>query len=385
MAAVAINTAIAIAGLSLMEGMQVQAVKNVTELVVGDAQLHATGYRAEPSVYNALAQPEAVIASADKLGIGAAPRSYGVGLVSATNKSAGATFWGIDPQRERDAFKLAQRLEVGRFLDSDPRQEVVIGRLLARSLEAKLGDEIVAVVGAADGSMGNELYKIVGILKPVSNDIDRGALLMHHEDFASIFVSGGRVHQVAFSLRGGLSSDELRHALADEVEGDELLSWKELMPAFAEMLQANAAGLWVMGLIFGLAAALGVMNTMLMATHDRVREYGVLKALGTPAWKILRDVAAEAALLALVACAVGVVLGCGAAWYLEVYGIDLSGTGSDQLTFGGVTFSAVWMGYLLPGHVVAAVQLMFGMCVLASLYPGIRVARIDPVKAMTDV
>ena len=145
MTAVGLNAAILIAVYSLMDGLLHQTVANVTDLVIGEAQIHVPKYLVNRSLYKALSEPENILAALDGSGVPAAPRSYGYGLVARESKSAGALFWGIDPVRERHAFKLAGHMLEGRFLGDEPRREIVLGRKLARTLDVELGSELVVV------------------------------------------------------------------------------------------------------------------------------------------------------------------------------------------------------------------------------------------------
>jgi ABC-type lipoprotein release transport system permease subunit len=381
--AVALYTAVLIASLALMEGMKRQAVRNATRLVVGDAQLHAKGYLAERSFYQSVDGAQALLAKAARFGYRAVPRSFGAGLLSCGAKSAGATFWGVDSEAERGAFELAQELADGAFLSPAGQREVVIGRKLAKSLAVGVGAELVAVVDGADGSLGNELFRVVGIFKSVSDEFDRGAVVMHQRDFEPLFASGGRVHEIALST-GGRPFAEVQGALGP-VGALELQSWEALLPAVSDMTKMLDATLLIFFVIFFLAAGLGVLNTMLMATHDRVREYGVVKALGATPWRILREVAAEAFLLGLIATGLGLLLGLAVGLYTQTHGLDLSVFGSDSFGFSGIAWDPLWRGVLTADAAATAVCSMWGVCVLASLYPGIKAARLPAVSAMVHV
>ena len=144
------------------------------------------------------------------------------------------------------------------------------------------------------------------------------------------------------------------------------------------------AGLWIYGMIFFLAAGLGVMNTMLMAIFERRREFGVLKALGTSPLQIVRDVALEALLLGLFSTILGALLGVAGAIYLRDVGLDLSMVrgGEIPLAFAGVAFDPVWRGVLDLGVVLKPLVGMWVICVLAAIYPAAKAARLDPVRAM---
>lgn len=384
LSAVALTSAFLIWSLALMEGFRLQMLRSATRLVTGDAQVHAEGYRKDRSFYTALPDPDAVLAAAARAGVLAAPRSFGFGLVSSGNKSAGASYWGVDPQAERAAFELCDEVMRGRYLEDNALPEVVIGRKLAKSLHADVGSELVAVVQAADGSLGNELLTVVGVLKGVGEEIDRGAVMMTRARFDELFAAGGRVHQIALNGQGR-PAEEVVAALTGLPKGSVVETWRELMPTLSDMENLTSASIWLFAVVFFLAAGLGVLNTMLMATHDRVREFGVLKALGATPWRIVRDVATEGFLLALVASSAGALVGCAAALHSQLVGIDLTLFGGGEFSFSGIAFNSLWRAELRAQDVVSAVVTMWVICVVASLYPALKVARLDPARAMSHV
>lgn len=391
-AAIALNTTVLIVTFALMDGMLADTVHNITHLLVGDAQVHASEYRLDRSFYRQISNHQLIMAKAKQADIFAAARSYGYGLVSVGNKSAGALFLGVDPHAERQAFDLANQLLDGEFLpdqrkSGDPENyigEIVLGRKLAKSLNAGTGCEIVAVVQAADGSMGNELFKVRGILKTVGDEVDRAAAIIHREDFNRLFASDGIVHEIAFNAKGRMKPEEVTRLLESVTDGLELVTWKQLMPAMANMVGMWDAFMWIFSLIFFLAAGMGVMNTMLMATFERIREFGMIKAMGATPWRIVLDVAAEAFILALVSTAIGALLGLSANIYFHAKGLDLSWVGGDVVV-SGVAFNSIWKATLTIPAVINPVITMWVVCVLAALYPAIKAARLNTVKAINHV
>jgi len=133
LAAVTLNTAILIAAYALMDGMVKHMVRNATNIVMGEAQVHAEGYREDLSFYKSINNPDAVLKAAKSHDIGAAPRSYGYGLVSVGKKSSGALFWGIEPSIEQEAFDLAKHIQHGQFLSDTPWPGYCIGEEAGRS------------------------------------------------------------------------------------------------------------------------------------------------------------------------------------------------------------------------------------------------------------
>jgi ABC-type lipoprotein release transport system permease subunit len=375
---------ILITSYGLMEGMLDQMVRNATQLVTGEAQLHAPGYLSDRSLYKTLAGPEDTLAALRKQSIEAAPRAYGYGLVSQGTKSAGALFWGAEPEMEKETFDLAGHLSEGRYLGSEPRKELVMGKKLARSLNAKLGSEVVVLVQASDGSMGNELFTVTGIFKSAGEGIDRSGAVMHLDDFRELFVMPRGIHEIAVNTRERIPLEKLSDLLSSAAPEAEVKTWRQLLPIISDMLQLSGASMSLFGAIFFIAAGLGVMNTMLMATYERSHEFGLLKALGTSPWRIVRDVTIEAWLLACVSTVFGVISGVAASYALQEIGLDTSKF-AGETTIAGVAFDPVWRASLNLMSVVQPVIIMWIVCVVASLYPAAMSARLDPVKSMHAV
>jgi len=385
MAAVSLNVAILIASTGLMEGMMVNFLSNATNLIVGEGQIHVPKFLVDRSMYKSLIDPEEILDRLKREGIPASARSYGFGLVAHETKSAGALFWGIDPEVERNVFDLAKNVLHGEFISSRAEGGIVLGKKLARSLSVSVGDEIVVVVQAADGSLGNELYTVTGILKSAGDSIDRDTAILHRADFEALFVSGGRIHEIAINSRGAIPLETLNTIASRAAPEAEVKTWRQLMPSLSDMVNLFDVSMWFFWMIFFLAAAMGVMNTMLMATFERIKEFGVLKALGTTPWRIIGDVTAEAFVLAFVSTLTGILIGVPMAFYLQEVGLDLSVFASGDVTIAGVAFDPVWRAAVTPKSIYMPVVVMWLICLLASLYPAAIAARLDPVKAMVHV
>jgi ABC-type lipoprotein release transport system permease subunit len=295
----------------------------------------------------------------------------------------------VNPAAERGAFDLHRHLASGSFFDPADAQAgssrpLVLGSKLARSLNAAVGSEIVVVVQAGDGSLGNELFTVVGILKTVSETIDRSAALMTRQDFADLFVAPGFVHEIAFNTHGRISPESVAGMLGSSAAGQDVRTWRQLLPQLAYMVDVYHVAIWIFGSIFFLAAGLGVLNTMLMATFERIREFGVLKALGTSPGRIVVGVSAEAVLMVLAATVIGLAIALPVVSLLQDRGLDMTSLFSS-FTTAGVAFDPIWHAELSWHVVLTPVLALWGVAVLAALWPAAKAARINPVRAMTDI
>ena len=379
--AVALCVAILIIFQALIIGLIEKAVSNTTNLLVGEVQIHAVGFLDDRSIYKSLGNIEKVRIFAKENNIGIVERSYGFGLISSGKKSAGTQFWGINPGSELKYFDFANNIEEGEFLSETSLKKVVLGNKLARSLAADIGAELVVFVQGADGSLGNDLFYVSGILKNVADDIDRGAALILKDDFDILFSTNNIVHEIALNSKGKFEAEEIQKNVSKLLKSVSVLTWKQLMPFINSMVdQMSAFMLTIFSLIFTVAASLGVMNTLLMSTYDRMKEFGVIRAIGATPWRIITQVSMEAILLTGLASIIGIIIGLGISLYLQVYGIDFSDKGN--LSFGGVVFDPIWKASVSFKIVLLPVVLMFITSILASLYPASIAARIKPVEAI---
>ena len=379
--AVALCIAILIIFQSMIVGLIEKAVFNTTNLIIGEVQIHANDYLNDRSIYKSLKNREKIKSIAKKNKIGFVERSYGFGLISSGTKSAGTQFWGVNPESELQHFNFAKHMDEGNFLTNSSLNKIVLGKKLALSLAAKVGSELVVFVQGADGSLGNELFYVSGILKNVADNIDRGAAIILKSDFDILFSSNDLIHEIALNSKGNFEPEEIQDLMSAELKDVEIDTWKQLMPTISLMTEKMSVFMRTLfSLIFTIAAGLGIMNTMIMSTYDRMKEFGIIRAIGATPWRIIKQVSLEALTLTVIASIIGTIVGLGAALYFQKYGFDVSGQGN--LSFGGVVMDPIWKASVSLEIVLLPITLMILICVISSLYPASIAARIKPVEAI---
>ena len=379
--AVSLCIAVLIIFQSMIVGLIEKAKFTTTNLVIGEVQVHAEGYLDDRSIYKSLQNTEEIHLIAKENNIGLVERSYGFGLISSGTKSAGAQFWGINPESELQHFDFANHIDKGNFLTNTSLKKIVLGRKLASSIAADIGTELVVFVQGADGSLGNELFYVAGILKNMADNVDRGAAMILREDFDILFSANNLIHEIALNSKGRFESEEIQKLLSAKTTNADVETWQQLMPTIALLTEKMSVFMRTFfSLIFGIAASLGVMNTMIMSTYDRMREFGIIRAIGTTPWRILKQVSLEAILLTTIASVIGVVVGLSVALYFQKYGFDVSGGGN--MSFGGVVMDPVWKANVSVGIVLLPIVLLMLVSIVASIYPASIAARIKPVEAI---
>ena len=380
-AAVALCIAILIIFQSMIVGLIEKAVFNTTNLVIGEVQIHANGYLNDKSLYKDLKNTEKIKSIAKKNNIGLVERSYGFGLISSGTKSAGTQFWGVNPESELMHFDFAKHINQGTFLNSSSSNKIVLGNKLALSLAAEVGTELVVFVQGADGSLGNDLFYVSGILKNVADNIDRSAAIILENDFNILFSSNNMIHEIALNSKGNFEAEEIQNLMSAEIKDVEIDTWKQLMPTIALMTEKMSVFMRTLfSLIFTIAAGLGVMNTMIMSTYDRMKEFGIIRAIGATPWRIIKQVSLEAIILTFIASIIGTIVGLSAALYFQKYGFVVSGQGN--FSFGGVVMDPIWKASVSLEIILLPIGLMMLTSILSSLYPASIAARIKPVEAI---
>jgi len=123
-------------------------------------------------------------------------------------------------------------------------------------------------------------------------------------------------------------------------------------------------------------ASLGVINSMFMSIFERIYEIGVIKAVGTKPWQIMALVVSEAALIALISCAMGITLGAALGYWFSIDGIPMG-----EMEVSGINISKI-KTVMLPQHFINFPIFVIVLTVVAALYPARFAARIIPAHAL---
>jgi ABC-type lipoprotein release transport system permease subunit len=314
---------------------------------------------------------------------------YGYALLSAAHRSAGVELMGVVPESEPKITTLNTQIAKGSYLTARVPKGVVIGDKLASTIGIELNSEIVLLTQAADGSMGNDVYTVVGILHTGLDAVDRGLVLMSLSSLQDLLhLAPARIHEVGIKLNHITAASTVAAALEVQLGKTlpvRVMAWPELAPELANYVQFNHGVTVVLFFIFFLVAVIGVMNTMLMAVYERTREFGMLMAVGMRPAQVIGLILTEAAGLGVASLVVGASLGVPLLWYLQVHGLDLGGATGEVVSVAGVVVGHLWYGRQdFPAYSQAAVGLA-ATALVSALYPAWRAAQLRPTEAMRKV
>jgi ABC-type lipoprotein release transport system permease subunit len=363
------------------EGTYNNIIDMFTRNRLGHVQIHGLGYLDKPSLYTTISDYRGVGSIVESTnGVEAwAPRTYSFCLSSVGEKSAGARIVGIDPKLESEATRFETKLIQGSVLSRSRKHEALLGKGLAKSLDADISDELVVVSEGADGSIANDIFRVTGIIATDNAIEDQTALYLHIRDVDELLALDGEVHEIVVIVeslhRVGRVTDSLRERLdTGELEID---PWQVFARSFYIAMKADKQGAWIMLFIITLIVATGVLNTVLMTVLERTREYGVMRALGTRPAQILRLVLSEVAMMALISIAMGSAAALAANYVMSLQGVAMP----QPFSYGGVVFDRFYTEVNAQSFWVPALTVIV-TALIVSLFPALRAARIRPARAM---
>ena len=353
---------------------------DILDLEVGDLQIFAGDYVDKPSMYTRIKNPDSLLRQLDQVGYPASARLLGGGLAAADEFSAGIALRGVDVVRDGRVSLIGEKVAEGSWLDPADLHGVVVGRRLAKTLDVGPGDELIILSQAADGSLANDVYTVRGVLMGVADATDRTAIFMNAQAFRELMVFPRGAHQVVVRRPEDI---ELETAAATVLglSGDlDVKTWKQLMPVAASMLESTQGLILVVFFIVYIAVGILILNAMLMAVFERIREFGVLKALGAGPLHVVSLILVESAIQAGVAIGAGVTLALPGMWYLSHVGINVGKLGGMSAM--GLAMRPVWYGVYNLDTLKGPLAMLIVIVLLAALYPALKAAVIRPVEAM---
>jgi len=365
----------------IFTGMYDSIVSTSIDRDLGHIQVHAPGFREERLLSMAITGPDTIEYTARTTAgvIGVSPRTLVDGMAMSPVTATGVRIVGIDPAKETSTTGIARRIVEGSFFGGSERQPIMVGRKLTEKLGLRLKGKVVLSFQRADGTIMYGAFRVAGIFATESTPFDGTTVLVRRSDLAGL-LGDLPVHEIAIRLATNDSLPSVQHQLAAAFPAVKVEGWKELAPELK--LSAESADITAaifLGVIL-LALLFGVTNTMLMSVLDRVREFGMLMAVGMKRRRLFTMIMLETLFLSLTGSVAGTAFGALTLAWAGASGIDLAWFAEGLTMYGmsSMLYPAVH-GILYPTLGAMVVVASF----LAALYPAIKAVRLVPSAALS--
>jgi ABC-type lipoprotein release transport system permease subunit len=368
---------------AFMRGMMTDMVRQTTVNLTGHVQIQAPGYFDNPVIENRItdfATVAEVVKNTLPSGALATARLRTGALIRSSRGALGATLVGIVPGEEVGVSFVGSAKIEGEGLESN-RNGVMVGRALAEKLETRIGHRIVIDAQNANGQIVSRAFKIVGIFRGQMEAVEKQFVFCNRADLQEMLGVGDNVSEFSIVLPDVNGADalaaELRKKLPDETH--RVLTWGQMvsfMNAYIESMDMYAL-IW--NLVVFVAMAFGLVNSILMAVFERVREFGLIRALGVTPLGVVGSVLVETTMLLILGLIAGCIVSEVTVLFLGRTGIDFSSFSDGSEYFG---ISRIIYPMSETADYVRACLTVVVLGIFVSLYPAIKAARITPVQAM---
>ncbi len=390
-AAIAFAVIILIFFKAMQNGQYSQMIDNLVKTNSGHLQVQAEDFQEEGDINLSIDDPDAVIKLVENTPgvVAAVPRVMTGMLVSHGDHSFGALVIGTDAKKEAEVTRIAKVIKEGEYLDPDDPEGVIMGHKLAKNLKATVGDEIIVMGAASDGSTAAAKLKVRGIFKMGQTDFDRNFLFANLNAVQEWTVMEGRVNVLAILLQGHKLIEPVKAQIQSGLDGMKdstlklkALTWAEVMPGLDQGIKLDKAfGKITYGILL-LVVAFGILNTFLMSAIERTREFGVMLAIGVKPKVCGLLILLESQVLFLFSYVIGMILGSGITFIFQMTGIKMEGAQQMMEQFG---MTGKIYPKLAPLVMTDTFLMVWLIVLVVALYPAWRVTRFQPVEALRHV
>jgi len=301
------------------------------------------------------------------------------GMIASPKKAAGIQIRGLDLENEAIVTRLDCLLIEGTYFEGIRRNPIIIGSKLAKNLKVKLRTKVVLTFTNAEGIITAASFRIVGIVKSSSVNINEMTAFVRHQDLIKILGIGNQVHEMAILLKPNVEENLIVARYKELAEKDKVQTWREIAPELNFMQNMYSQMLYILMAIIMTALVFGIVNTMLMVVLERIRELGMLMAIGMNKVRIYLMIVYETLLLGLLGAPLGLLIGWLTIFYYNNKGVDLSQYSEALEAYG---YSAILYPYL-DNYVYWVVSLsVFVTAIIGSLYPAWKAIQLNPVEAI---
>lgn len=371
---------------ALMRGMTDQMVRNGISTLTGHIQVHHKGYRNDPVIENSMIDPRAVESIIKKELPSAVRWSSRVrvnAVVSNARHTAGVTFVGINPSQEAEISFIGTAVTEGRYLKDDDTYGIVVGKALVEKFGTKLGRKMLVMSQDTDKEIASRAFRIVGIFRAEMEATEKQFVFVTMQSAQRMLKMKGGISEISLVLSDPKNvatvADSLRAVLP--AVDYEVQTWRELLPFVTAYLSVYDGFVFIWFIVVFIAMGFGIVNTTLMAVFERIREFGLLKALGMKPWWIVKEVLTESFFLLVIGMIIGNTLSFISVYALSEVGIDLSAlaAGSEYFGISRVIYPAVHLYDVIMANLV-----VFVLGLLVSVYPAVKAARFTPIEALAQ-
>lgn len=366
-----------------MMGMAESMVETAISRDLGHVQIHNPAYDKDMDIRNYIADAGEVLARGRKVpGVrAAATRAIVTGIAASPTSSYGVRITAIIPEETAEITDINTSIIEGVYFEEGRKNQILIGRKLATRLNLRLRSKVVLSFQDLNGNIAYIACRVTGIFKTSSTAFDETSVFIHQDDLFRTLEGPPVFHELVFRADNAEMIDSVKAAMVKAFPDLLVESWADLAPELAYMTDISGLYSYIFVAIILFALLFGITNTMLMSVVDRVREFGVLLAIGMKRGRIFMMIIFETLFLSFTGALAGIAISLASiAWYGN-HGIDLSSISTSLESFGMSTMLYPFLPVTM--YVVLTIMIVI-TANIAALIPALKAIRLVPSEAIRN-
>lgn len=368
--------------MGLYKGMLVSRVRTVIDSEVSHLQIHNPEFKKDMdpvfTIRNQAKLLTDLIKYKDIEIIGT--RSITQGMLSTTTGSAGVQINGIIPDLENKLTLLSKKVIEGLGFNPQKKHEIVIGKKLATKLKLKVGKKLVLTFTDTASNMIASAFRISGVYQSDNTRLDEQNVYVIQDELNELLGTNNAIHEVVIRLNKNESTEMMKKEFQKAFPNQLVESWKDISPETELLVTTVDLYSYIIIIIILLALAFGIVNTMLMAILERIREIGMMTALGLNKFKMFLLILSETILLTLAGAPIGLLSSWAILKYYNKKGFDLAGEEREVLRSFG--FSNMIYPEFPIDQLPTIITIVLGTAILSCIYPALTALKLEPSEAL---
>lgn len=368
---------------ALYNGLTDQKLRTAIDTQTAHLQIHAAGFQQNKDLRLYLGNAASIQAAVESQPAvkAVAPRLVVTAMAATSNANTGVQLNGVLPAQEKMVSTIYQSMVDGDYFGEVKKNQIVISTRTAKKLKAGLNGKVVITCQDINGDIVGAAFRVTGLFRTSHSLFDEANMFVRKADLERILSMDGIVNEMAIRLYDIDAAPRLQEQLQRQFPKDqtEVRSWREIQPELAYINDATWQINYLILIIILLALAFGILNTMLMAIFERMKEIGVLMAVGMSKARIFAMIILETVFLSLTGAAIGMLLSAWLVYATGKSGIDLSIFAQGLENFG---FSSMVYPQLEPQFYATLALMVIAAAMISALYPAIKALQLKPVEAI---
>lgn len=382
--AIALGIFAGVFSMAFMRGMADQRLESAIMTEISHIQIHTSEFVDVNDIQHYFTNSKKVLEkTSDNEGVKSVSRRIIVNaIINSAEKGGGVKLVGIEPEREKTVTNLHEKLISGNYLESMKRSKpILLGKKLAEKLGVEKGSKVVAGIVDVEGTPLYYQFRVASVYDVVSSPYEEGTAFVRYSDLQDITkLPEGSAHEIAVLLENKEISKNVKSDLKDLLPELKIQHWKEIMPELSYLTESMNLYMYIFIMIILLALGFGIVNTMLMVVLERIKELGMLMAVGMNKVRVFTMIMLETVFLCLTGGVLGVIIGSAVSLYFANKGLDLSGLYGEGLS--AIGYDSVIFTTLSSDMIFITVSLVILTGMLSSIYPAFKALKLNPATAI---